>query len=276
MPPGEPERPSLRAVQESFLAGLRDGGDGGAGDESGAGVFLEPPRGSAADRWRVYREAYVLRLVEAVGNDHPATARILGPAAFDRLVRRYLAAHPPASHDICHAARHLPGWLPGDPLTESLPFLPDLARFEQALAAAVVAADPIAFTREELAALDPDALFDAPLALASGAAFLASEWPLGDLWETRDQPDDEVALEVADRPSRLVVFRDGLAVRWRPVEDDDEAALLAGAARGETLAGLLDSGAFGTPEEGAPRLAPLFLRMVESSILRVSLQGENL
>lgn len=273
MPPGAPERPALRAVQESFLAGLRDGEEG-----AGLGDFLEPPRGSAAGRWGVYREAYVLRLVEAVGNDHPATARILGPTAFDRLVRRYLAAHPPSSHDIGHAARQLPGWLPGDPLTESLPFLPDLARFEQALAAAVIAPDPVPATREELAALDPDVLFDSPLALASGAAFLDSESPLGDLWETRDQPDDEVALEVAGRPARLVVFRDGLAVRWRPV-DGDEALLLAAALRGETLAGLLDSGAFGTAEEGAPRLVPLFLRMAESSILRVippdSSQGEN-
>jgi len=260
-----PARPTLRELQERFLAGLREEEGGDALPEAGA--FLAPPRGSAGDRWRVYREAYRLRLIEANGNDHPATARIVGPAAFDRLIRRYLAVHPPASHDINRAGARLAKYLPGDPLTEKLPFLPDLAGFEQALADAVVAADPRPQTREEVAAIDPDVLFEGPLALASGAAFCASEWPLGALWELRDQPDEEVALAVEGRPAQVVVFRDGLAVRWRDA-DTDEATLLAAAGRGENLANLLDSGAFGPPEEAAPRLIVTFLRLVESSILR--------
>lgn len=264
--PAPPARPALRDLQERFLSSLRqEDGPAGLAD---SGLFLAPPRGSAGERWQVYREAYRLRLTEAIGNDHPATARILGPEAFAGMIRRYLAAHPPASHDIGRAGARLADYLPGDRLAEKLPFLPDLARFEQALADAVIAADPPPFSRDGLAALDPDLLFESPLALASGAAFLASDWPLGDLWELRDRPDDEVALEVEGRPAQVAVFRDGLAVRWRAA-DADEAALLAAAGRGENLADLLDSGALGLSEEAAPRLIATFLRLVESSILRV-------
>lgn len=257
---------SLRELQERFLASLR-------GEETSAGLpgaFLEPPKGTAGERWQVYREAYHLRLIEAIANDYPATARILGPPAFDRLIRRYLALHPPAAHDIGRAGDRLAAYLPGDPLTEKLPFLPDLAAFEGALAAAVTAADLAPPSREALAALDPHLLFESPLALAPGAAFLDSAWPLGELWELRHKSDEEAALDVEGKPARLLVFRDGLTVRWRPIEGEDEAALLTGVVRGETLAGLLDSGACGAPEEAAPRLVSTFLRMVESSILRVA------
>src|SRR5258708_5566718 len=158
--------------------------------------------------------------------------------------------------------------LAGDPLTLKLPFLPDLARFEAALAAAVVAADPPPVSRQALAALNPDRLLDLEVSLAPGAAHLASEWPLGDLWASRDQPDEEIAIEVFGRPSQIVIYRDGLAVRWRELTAE-EADFVVAAARRTTLAQLLESERFGPPEEAAPRLVSLFLRLVESSIVRV-------
>src|SRR5712691_7198937 len=99
MPPGLTENVhlSLHELQFEFLAGLR--GEAAVCLPEGS-VFLSPPRGTAAERWEVYREGYVIRLVEAIRNDYPAIFRILGPDAFGRLIRRYLAAVPPSSYDI--------------------------------------------------------------------------------------------------------------------------------------------------------------------------------
>jgi hypothetical protein len=266
-PGAAPALGSLREIQERFLAELRKGPEEGDDALPASGVFLEPPTESAAARWRIYREGYRLRLVESIRNDYEALARIVGPEPFRALIERYLEAHPPASHDIGRAGDRLAAFLDTDPLTGKLPFLPDLARFEAALAASLVAADPEPVRPERLAALDPLALLDLPLALASGVHLLASEWPLGDLWKLRDQPDSEVAVELYGRPSRLVVYRDGLSVRWRAL-DDAEAELLRGAARGSTLAELMDSGAFGLEDEAAPLLVSLFLRMIGSAIVQ--------
>lgn len=259
---------SLREIQERFLAELRKGADGAGGEElPAAGVFLEPPTQSAAERWRIYREGYRIRLVESIKNDYEALARIVGANPYRGLIERYLEAHPPSSHDIGRAGDRLADFLADDPLTAELPFLPDLARFEAALAASLVAADPEPVAPERLAALDPFDLLDLPLALAPGVFVIASEWPLGDLWALRDKADDEVSLELYGRPSRLVVHRDGYAVRWREA-DDAEAKFLAGAARGATLAELLDSGDFGPEEEAAPLLVSLYVRMIASAIVR--------
>jgi len=261
-------RPTLRQIQERFLRELRKGPEA-EGDEAlpASGAFLEPPTESSAARWRIYREGYRLRLVESIRNDYEVLARIIGPEPFRSLVERYLEAFPPSSHDIGRAGDRLADFLAADVLTDELPFLPDLARFEAALAASLVAADPEPVAPERLAALDPLALLDLPLALASGVSRIVSEWPLGDLWALRDQPDDEVKVELYGRPSRLVVHRDGYAVRWREI-DEAEARLLQGAERGATLAELMESGAFGPEEEAAPLLVSIYVRMIASAIVR--------
>ncbi len=258
----------LRQLQESFLAGLREAD--AAKRLAASGVFVEPPRGAVGERLQIYREGYLRRLAEAIENDYPALARILGPDAFRALARRYLAACPPAAHDIGRAGDSLASYLAGDPLTLKLAFLPDLARFEAALATAVVAADLPPVSRQALAALNPDRLLDLEVSLTPGAALLLSQWPLGDLWACRDQPDEEIAIEVFGRPSQIVIYRDGLTVRWRELTAE-EADFVGAAARGTTLAKVLESERFGPPEEAAPRLVSLFLRLVESSIVRVPL-----
>jgi hypothetical protein len=261
-----PPAPGLRELQERFLRGLRDGAT--ADQLAAAGVFAAPPRSTATDRWHVYREGYLVRLVEAVRNDYPAVERVVGEGPFSSLAARYLNAFPPSSHDIGRAGDRLAEHLAGDPLTAELPFLPDLARFEAALAAAVVAADGVPVTREDLARIAPERLPALPLRLASGAAFIASEWPLGDLWHLQGQADEEVSLTVQGRPARLVIFRRGAAVHWRSVTAE-EALFLAAAAEGTTLEALCEGGGFGAPEEAAPRVAVLLLSLLDEGIVSI-------
>jgi hypothetical protein len=256
---------TLREAQAAFLDALR------ASEESlpERSLFATPPaEATAQDRWGIYRNAYRTRLTETLGEDYPAVARILGPAAFTSLAARYLAAHPPSSHDISRAGDRLPEFLLADPLRAELPFLADLARFEASLAAAVVASDFAPPGRAELARRI-EAIVETPLALAPGAAYLDSRWPLADLWACRDLADEEISLEVEGRPSRLAVFRDGLAVRWRAVSDD-EAALLAALAEERTLLSFVESGSFGEPGSAAPRFAEIALRLLVEGIVQLS------
>lgn len=251
----------LAELQEIFLRGLRSSG-------VSLDAFSPPPGASVEKRWHVYHNAYTLRLVEAIRADYPAVERIVGPGAFRSLVECYLAAFPPHSHDISRAGDGLPTFLAAGDLARELPFLPDLARFEAALARALVAADSSPQNRATLAAIEPLALSDARISLAPGAALVDSAWPLGDLWELRDQPDAEVALQVVDRPSRLLVHREGLAVCWRAV-DRHEALFLTAAAAGVSLGELSEDARFGPAEEAAPLVAGLLVRLLEEGAVRI-------
>ena len=114
-----------------------------------------------------------------------------------------MAAHPPRSYDLGQAGDRLASFLQQDPLIERLPFLPDLARLEWAVAEAFVATNAQPLRWEELAGLDPAEVASLPLRTIPGTAVVRSEWPLLDIWRLRDVPDEEVDLDVTGRPSTV-------------------------------------------------------------------------
>ncbi|MGE0454749.1 MAG: putative DNA-binding domain-containing protein [Vicinamibacteria bacterium] len=228
------------------------------------GVLAQPHLGSLARRWHVYTSGYLARLVEALEADYPALRRILGPGAFGSLAARYLRENPPTSHDIGRCGAGLPEFMADDTLTGSLPFLPDLARLEWALAEAFVAADDRPFGIEDLAAAGPEAVADWPLALTRGTALLRSRWPLLELWRSRDLADDAVSIPLESAPRSLLVVREGFDVRPLEIGDRD-ARFLAGAAAGLRLADLADD--VSSPEE-ADALALRFRSWTQAGVLK--------
>ena len=78
---------SLKELQESFQRGVL------AGDDS----FLNEIKGSAKESrdvlFGVYRNAYVLRLVEVLTEDYEQLHAYLGDAGFAKLAHAYIAAH---------------------------------------------------------------------------------------------------------------------------------------------------------------------------------------
>lgn len=257
---------SLRTMQEEFLTALRSQRDGFGG--TAGFTLLEPPQGTTERRWRIYRDGYLIRLADAIENDYAAIKRILGDRAFASLCSRYVATFPPSSHDIGRSGAHLSEFLATDALTSDLPFLPDLARFEWAMAEAMVAPDSPDHRRDTLVDLAPEVLLDLVILPRPGSAVIRSQWPLGDLWACRDKEDHEISLDVIDRPSRLLVFRQGLSVQWRNASKE-EARFVESVSGGATLAELGNSSEFSVDEGSAPGLISLFLDMIESSIVQV-------
>ncbi len=262
MPSRPSDEPELWLVQQAFLQDLV-GGDSRTPEEREA-VFQAPPRGSVEDRWDVYTSGYVTRVVEALENDYPALARILGEGPFRSLTARYLAACPPRSFNLGRAGDRLARFLEQDPLTAELPFLPDLARLEWALAEAFVAADVEPLLWSDLAALGPEAAADSPLALRPGTALLRSAWPVRDVWSCKDRPDDEISVDVEGRPSIVLVHRRGLDVRCRVV-DDVEARVVEAAEKCWSLGRLLEAEGQ-EDEESTNRFVTRFRHLVEQGV----------
>ena len=189
--------------------------------------------------------------------------RILGEAAFGRLVERYLGVFPPRSFDLGHAGDRLARFLEFDALTRELPFLPDLARLERRVAEAFVAADAPPLTWSELRALSPERAASLPLALAPGAALVRSDWPLDDLWRCRTESDDAaVEIPVEGRPRNVLVFRRGSSVRCEGV-DETSARLVEAAAFGDaTLDDLLELAAPDADQAAIGSLLAAFRELV--------------
>lgn len=230
-------------------------------------AFRKPRRGTVADRWHVYAHGYAARLTEALGLEHAAIARILGPEAFAALVHRYAAVFPPRSFDLANAGDRLARFLEFDSATQDLPFLPDLARLERAVAECFTAADAEPIAWSDLRALDAERVAALRLGLAPGVALLTSAWPLEQLWRARlEEDDDAVSIPLEGRPSRLLVFRREGRVSVAIVSEV-EASLVEGAAPGGlTLAELQDLSGSPDEPESVAGLLDAFCRLVERGV----------
>lgn len=255
---------SLRDLQRDLLQDLNGLRERKAAER--AVDFGGPPAGGVEDRWHVYASGYVARLVEALESDYAAVRRILGPAPFAELVERYVRAFPPRSYDLARAGDLLAEHLSVDPITVALPFLPDLAGLERAVAEAFTAPDAESLTWEALVGEAAENVAALPLVLAPGVAFLPSRWPVVSLWHTRDQADDAVALDLEKNPETALVFRRGYAVACARLDAKETAfvtALTDGAATLTMLEARLGS-AGGTPEIAS--LLTTFRSLVERGL----------
>lgn len=136
--------PSLRSVQEWFLALLTHPGsdqeavaqvalDAASPDTASLERVLRPgPRQTALERLRIYRHAYVARLVECLADDFAAVQFALGNERFGALCRRYILRHPSSSPNLNVYGQHFSAFVRGQD-ADWAGFAAELAELEWAL-----------------------------------------------------------------------------------------------------------------------------------------------
>ncbi len=194
-------------------------------------VVIPSKRLTAKERVGVYQEMYLPRMLDALEADYPALAHFLGHAAWQRLVRAYVSAHPSRSYTLNELGRRLPDFVRRAPVRRPA-FCHDLARLEWAVAEVFDATETRPLSAADLAAVLPG---DWPRARLVPVAALrlvtldhdASVWLdslKGDSHSHRRPP-------VARRRTLLAVYRRDYAVRRR------EQAAAAFALLGDLVAG---------------------------------------
>lgn len=185
------------------------------------------------DGIETYRSMYWARLVEALGDDHPALLRRLGPAHFEGLVAAHLARAPSRTPTLAALGHGLDATL----AALGIPAEAAIARLERAIAESFVAEDAAVVDGAALGALG-DALGAARLRLhpsvrvvhvRSGARVAVLEG---------DDTSANAALALGTHED-VLVWRRALRVEVRAI-DAREADALARAARGQTVAEVLE------------------------------------
>lgn len=181
----------------------------------------------------VYRSNASANAIRALTLMFPALHALLGAADFAQLARRHWLAVPPARGDWSQYGAHLGDWIaatnPGEVLAE-LPFLPDLARLDDALSRCQDAADAL----PDLATMallegDPSLL---RMVLHPSVALLRTEY---ELVAFRESVLTAAPLTApAQQASHVVLARQGLRAKACSVAAGS-AAFVAGCVAGQTV-----------------------------------------
>ena len=134
---------SLKELQETFQRGILAGDD----------AILAEVKDSAKEKrnvlFGVYRNAYVARLAEILGDDYEQLHSYLGDQGFARLVKAYIAANPSDQRSARWFGRHLPAFVRESETYAKHREVAELAQLEKALADAFDGpdAEPLVSTR---------------------------------------------------------------------------------------------------------------------------------
>ena len=156
--------PDLAQLQAEFKHYLFSGANGAAfAPWISAGNGIDVTR-----RLDVYRNAYYIRLQEALAYDFPALLACMGEAVFGREMAAYLKACPSTSPSLRQLGEQLPGYL----LSRHKTHWADLARVEWAVLNAFDAADADALTVDDVQRIPADAWQNQHFALHPSVSLL--------------------------------------------------------------------------------------------------------
>jgi hypothetical protein len=218
------DAPSLRELQRHMAAQILAGE---AQPSASLGRWLAvPPGGVLGERLAVYVDGYPARLHDALREEFPAVAHLAGARRFHALVHRYQRAATLRSYNLNDAGAELADVLRADALAAELPFLPDLAALEWALARAFHARDVAPLAAAQLAALGPTAIVGGGVRFQPSVALCASPWPIHTLWQARDTPHEAIDIDLTVG-ERVLVWRRGAQVDCMPIDAARAAALRA-------------------------------------------------
>lgn len=251
-----PNTPPLERLQADFIAYIR--GD----DAAMAGKTRATRKADAETLLGVYRNAFPLRLLEALGTNFPRLKIVLGDEDFDRMGRGYIAAVPPRHFSIRWYGDGLPRYLAGAAPWSGAPALSELAGFEWALASCFDAADAKPLGASAIAAIAPMDWAGMTLGFHPSLSVFVSRWTVPELWNALDDPGDEAAApKPVERatPAPFALWRQEGQTLFRSLADD-EAAVLASAREGQAFATLCELLAAFVPEAEAGGRAAQLLR----------------
>lgn len=190
-------------------------------------------------RLDIYRNNVFHSLSEALAELFPVIKRLVGKQFFNATAREYIRQRPPRSAAMVHFGGDFPDFLRTFEYTVPLVYLADVARIELARHHAYHAEDGAVLSAADFAAVTPEQLGRAQLALHASVVLLESNYPVFQIWNANqdDNPIDDL-IDLDDGGVHLSVYRPCEEVYVQEL-DGATYALLTALQQSESLASAL-------------------------------------
>ena len=251
----------LRQLQQDLQSHLL-----GAPSAIADAIVAAPPL-PIEDRLGIYRNAYRVRLIEALDDTYPVLHALLGDEVFSALGEEFVAAIPSVHRSIRWYGRELAQFLGRCPPYAEQPILAELALLEWTLAEVFDAADATPTPRASFSAIDASAWSELRFEFHPSLRRLHLQWNTAAVWQamSRDEvPPDPV---YADHTVPWLLWRQNLQNYFRSMSAD-EAVALDSALRGHTFGEICEALGHWLPDEQIPlRAAGLLGAWADSGII---------
>ena len=244
---------TLREIQDSFQRGILAGDD----------AILADVKDSAKEKRKVlfgvYRNAYVARLAEIVGEDYEQLHAYLGDEAFAKLVKAYIAANPSDRRSARWFGRHLPAFVGTTEPYATHREVVEIAELEKALTDAFDGQDAEPLRIEALASLVPETWPKLVFVPHPTAIRLTFSTNAADIWSALKSESVPPKPMHLTEPQAILVWRQEFMSRFRPLSAE-EAMMWDEAAKGVRFGVLCEMVATFAGEDEAELRAASYLK----------------
>ena len=251
----------LRQLQQDLQCHLL------GGQSAIAHAIVDAPPLPVADRLGIYRNAYRVRLIEALDDTYPKLHAVLGDEVYEALGEEFVAAYPSVHRSIRWYGSELPEFLRQRAPYAEQPILAELALLEWTLAEVFDAADAQPKPRAAFSAIDASAWSELRFEFHPSLRRLHLQWNTTAVWQALSHdaaPPDPVC---AEQPMPWLLWRQDLQNYFRSMAADEAAALDA-ALRGATFGDICAALGAWLPDDEIPlRAAGLLGLWADSGII---------
>lgn len=227
-------RPSLRQLQLQLQSHL-------LGEPSAiADTIVDAPPLPVLQRLGIYRNAYQVRLIEALDDTHPVLHGLLGDEMFVELGEQFVSAHPSVHRSIRWYGSELAEFLSTHPPYAEQPIFAEIALLEWTLAAVFDSADAKPVRHAALASLDASAWGGLRLEFHPSLRRLSLQWNTVAVWQAMSRGETPPDPACAEQPVSWLLWRQDLQNYFRSMPANEAAALDA-ALRGWTFGELCEA-----------------------------------
>jgi hypothetical protein len=231
-----------------------------------AAIVVAPPL-PVAERLGIYRNAYRVRLIEALDDTYPHLHAVLGDEVFSALGEGFVAAHPSVYRSIRWYGAELSQFLLDNAPYAEQPILAELALLEWTLAEVFDAPDAEPVGRAAFSAIDPEAWGELRFEFHPSLRRLFLQWNTAAVWQALSSGEAPPDPQCADAAAPWLVWRQNLQNYFRSMPAD-EAVALDCALRGDSFAEICEALAEWLAEDGIPlRAAGLLGVWADSGII---------
>jgi hypothetical protein len=261
---------SLRDLQSRFFYSIarpaRSASEEWRGFDPHLLSVIEPRRPlGPADRLDIYAQMYCARLLDALGEDFPRVAAVIGEERFRALGREYLR-HSPSSHpSLRHLGARFPEFLLSQTETPVPQFMGDLARLEWARVTVFDAPDVEVLRLDDLQAIPAEAWATIRFQVIPALEVLTCARPVQRVWQDEDFTESDAPLQ---ERTTLRIWRREFAV-YHARMDTSECAALTAMQAGEPFAAVCTAvePRLGPADDIATIIGGVLLRWIEDGII---------